>query len=165
VSDGEHLLVPFEPEIPPHTNGNGSKTRRRARAFPAITFGVLLGTLVATSAVPRLQWLNLARIGWWGRPVLSAAAAGALTGALRRRDMRAALVSGAIAGIASLWIVYAIVRLSVPVLFVERSYVRTLAGDAFRLILEGAPAGATASSTVWGARTLRKRRNAVRANA
>lgn len=161
----EHVLVPFTPEIPPHTNGNGSRTRRRRRAFPAITFGALLGVLAAGSLVPRLQWLNLARVGWWGRPVISAAIAGVMTGAFRREERRFAIASGAVAGLVTLWLVYAIVRASVPVLFVERSFARTVAGDLLRLFLEGAPAGAFGAAVAWSVRAFAIRARARRAGA
>src|SRR6266496_4393907 len=110
AEDGSRL-VPYtpEPELVPHTNG--SRTKRRGRLFPGVTFGFLLGSLLASSLVSRLQWLNLATIGSWVRPVIAAAGAGMLVGVFRRDERRAIVVSGAIAGLLSLWGVYAIVRM------------------------------------------------------
>lgn len=146
----EHVLVPFEPDLPLHTNGNGSKTRRRTSPFPAITFGVLLGALTAGGVVTRVQWLNLARVSSWGRPAAAAAVAGAMTAAFRRGGRRASVLGGAIAGLATVWGVYAIVRSSVDVLFVGRSFARTVAGDLARLFLEGAGGGAAGAAATMG---------------
>jgi hypothetical protein len=153
MAQDEPRLVPYtpEPELVPHTNG--SHTRRRGRLFPGLTFGFLLGSLLASSLVPRLQWLNLATIGSWQRPVIAAAAAGMLVGVFRRDEPRAIVVTGAIAGLLSLWGVYAIVRLSVHVLFVDRSITRVVTADLVRLLAYGAPGGAVGAAAGWGART------------
>jgi hypothetical protein len=147
----EPRLVPFEPPVPSHTNGNGSgsRRRRRRRALGGVSFGTLIGGLLATSLVPQLQWLNLSRIGWWGRPVGCAIAAGMLVGAYRREDARAAVSGGAIAGLLGLWGVYLLIRASVPVLFVERSFARVLVTDLARLGIYGAPAGAAGAALTW----------------
>jgi hypothetical protein len=115
-------------------------------------FGFLLGSLLATSLVSRLQWLNLATIGWWGRPVIAAVGAGLIIGAFRGDDLRNAAVAGAIGGILALWGVYAIVRLSVHVLFVDRSVARVVSADLLRLAAYGAPAGAAGAAVAWSAR-------------
>lgn len=146
MSDDGPRLIEFSPELEPHTNGHRG---RRLRLFPGITFGVLLGSVAAASVVPRLQWLNLAQVGWWGRPVLAAAAAGVLVGAFRRDTPRAAVIGGAIAGAVSLWAVYGIVRLSVRVLFVERSVARVVAADLVRLLAYGAAPGAVGAAVAW----------------
>jgi hypothetical protein len=157
VAEDTPRLVPYdpEPEFTPHTNGH--RRRARARVFPGVTFGVLLGALLATSLVPRLQWLNLATIGWWGRPVAAAAGAGAMVGAFRRDDLRPVLAGGAIAGLLSLWGVYGLVRLSVHVLFVDRSIVRVVTADLLRLLAFGAPGGAAGAAAGWGARVVVER--------
>lgn len=139
----------FKPE--PRAHSNGSKTHRR-HPFTGVIFGVLLGGLLATSIIGRLQWLNLAQVGWWGPLVLSAGAAGIMVGQYRRDDARLAMIGGAIAGLISLWGVYAIVRLSTPVLFVERSVVRVVAADLARLLAHALPAGAAGGALGWGAR-------------
>jgi hypothetical protein len=152
VAEDRPRLAPFEPEpeLAPHTNG--SRVKRRGRVFGGITFGFLLGSLIATSLIPRLQWLNLATIGWWGRPVTAAIGAGVMVGVFRRDDLRAVAIGGAIAGVSSLWGVYALVRLSVHVLFVERSVARVVTADLLRLMAYGAPGGATGAALGWGAR-------------
>ncbi len=158
----EPRLVPFEPPIPPSTNGNGhrgGRRRQRRRALGGISFGVLLGALLATSLVPRLQWLNLSRLGWWGRPVACAVAAGLLVGWYRRDDLRGALWTGGIAGVLSLWVVYAMVRASVPVLFVERSFARVAAIDLARLAIYGAAGGVVGAGVVWRLRARMLRRS------
>jgi hypothetical protein len=118
-----------------------------------VTFGFLAGAVLATSIVPRLQWLNLARVGWWGRPVLAAVVAGALAGTLRRGDARAAVLAGGLAALAALWGVYALARTSTRVLFVERSFVRVVAADLMRLFAYAVPAGAAGAGVAWAART------------
>lgn len=152
MSDSEPRLVPFEPrpDTVPHTNG--SHLKRRRRLFGGLIFGFLLGSLLATSLVPRLQWLNLATIGWWGRPVVAAFAAGLLVGAIRRDELPSLAIGGATAGLLSLWGVYALVRLGVHVLFVDRSIVRVIAADLLRLAAYGVPAGAAGAAASWGAR-------------
>jgi hypothetical protein len=154
VASDEPRLVPFEPEpeLKPHTNG--SRLKHRRRVLGGITFGFLLGSLLATSLVPRLQWLNLATIGWWGRPVIAAFGAGLIIGVFRRDDLRAAATGGAIGGLLALWGVYAIVRLSVHVLFVDRSVARVVTADLLRLAAYGAPGGAAGAAAGWGARTV-----------
>jgi hypothetical protein len=154
VPDDESRLVPFEPEptLAPHTNG--SHLKRRGRVLGGITFGFLLGSLLATSLVPRLQWLNLSTIGWWGRPVVAAVGAGIIIGFFRHDDLRAGMIGGAIGGLLALWGVYAIVRLSVHILFVDRSVTRVVAGDLLRLAAYGVPAGAAGAAAGWGARTV-----------
>ncbi|MGZ4206662.1 MAG: hypothetical protein ACXVQ6_02060 [Actinomycetota bacterium] len=153
MADEESKLVPFEPQpdLVPHTNG--SHLKRRRRIFGGLIFGVLLGSLLATSLVSRLQWLNLASIGWWGPPVAAAVGAGLLVGAFRRDDVRSVAVAGAAAGLISLWSVYALVRLGVHVLFVERSVARVVAADLLRLAAYGVPGGAVGAAASWGART------------
>jgi hypothetical protein len=153
VAGDEPRLAPFEPEpaLKPHTNG--SRLKRRRRVLGGITFGFLLGSLLATSLVPRLQWLNLATIGWWGRPVLAAFGAGLIIGVFRRDNLRAAVIGGAIGGLLALWGVYLIVRLSVHVLFVDRSITRVITADLLRLAAYGAPGGAAGAAVGWGART------------
>jgi hypothetical protein len=145
-------LVPYkpEPDLAPHTNG--SHTRRRARLFPGLTFGFLLGALLASSLVPRVQWLNLATVGSWFRPVIAAIAAGLLVGVFRRDELRAIVITGSIAGLLTLWGVYGIVRLSVHVLFVDRSITRVVVADLLRLLAYGAPGGAAGAAAGWGAR-------------
>jgi hypothetical protein len=162
VPGDEPRLVPFEPEptLAPHTNG--SHRKRRGRVLGGIIFGFLLGSLLATSLVPRLQWLNLATIGWWGRPVISAFGAGVIIGVFRRDDLRAAVIAGAIGGLLALWGVYAIVRLSVHVLFVDRSFVRVVSADLLRLAAYGAPAGAAGAAAAWGVRSVAGRAAAGR---
>ena len=152
MAEDEPRLVPFEPELghAPHTNG--SRLKHRRRVLGGITFGFLAGSLLATSFVSRLQWLNLSTIGSWERPVLAAAGAGAIVGAFRRDDLRAALIGGAIAGLLSLWGVYAIVRLSVHVLFVDRSVARVVTLDLLRLGAYAVPGGAAGAGIGWGAR-------------
>jgi hypothetical protein len=152
VAEDEPRLVPFEPAVGhvPHTNG--SRLKHRRRILGGITFGFLAGSLLATSFVSRLQWLNLATVGSWERPVFAAAGAGVIVGAFRRDDLRAALISGAIAGLISLWGVYAIVRLSVHVLFVDRSVARVVTADLLRLGAYGVPGGAAGAAVGWGAR-------------
>jgi len=140
AGDGSRL-APFEPE--PELGG--------------ITFGFLLGALLATSLVPRLQWLNLATIGWWGRPVLAAFGAGLIIGVFRRDDLRAAVIGGAIGGLLALWGVYVIVRLSVHVLFVDRSVARVITADLLRLAAYGTAGGAAGAAAGWGARTTAER--------
>src|SRR5439155_14420262 len=105
-----------------------------------------------TSLVPRLQWLNLSTIGWWGRPVIAAVGAGIIIGFFRHDDLRAALIGGMIGGLLALWGVYAIVRLSVHVLFVDRSVARVVTADLLRLAAYGAPGGAAGAAAGWGAR-------------
>ena len=162
MPDDEPRLVPFEPEpaLAPHTNGSNRK--RRGRVLGGIIFGFLLGSLLATSLVSRLQWLNLSTIGWWGRPVIAAAAAGVIIGAFRRDDLRTAVIAGAIGGLASLWGVYVIVRLSVHVLFVDRSIARVVSGDLLRLAAYGLPAGAVGAAVAWGVRSVAGRAGAGR---
>ena len=156
AGDGSRL-APFEPEpeLKPHTNG--SRLKHRRRVLGGITFGFLLGALLATSLVPRLQWLNLATIGWWGRPVLAAFGAGLIIGVFRRDDLRAAVIGGAIGGLLALWGVYVIVRLSVHVLFVDRSVARVITADLLRLAAYGTPGGAAGAAAGWGARTTAER--------
>jgi len=156
TSDGTRL-APFEPEpeFRPHTNGH--RRRDRARAFGGVIFGVLMGALLATSLVSRLQWLNLAIIGSWVRPVIAAAGGGALVGAFRRDDLKASMVGGAIAGLISLWGVYALVRMSVHVLFVDRSVARVVVADLLRLLAYAAPGGAAGAAAGWVVRTLIER--------
>jgi len=162
VPDDEPRLVPFEPELTlaPHTNG--SHRNRRGRVLGGITFGFLLGALLATSLVSRLQWLNLSTIGWWGRPVVAAIGAGVIIGFFRHDDLRAAAVGGAIGGLLALWGVYAIVRLSVHVLFVDRSVARVVSADLLRLAAYGAPGGAAGAAAGWSARTVVGRAQAGR---
>ena len=117
----------------------------------------MLGALLATSLVPRLQWLNLATIGWWGRPVLAAFGAGLIIGVFRRDDLRAAVIGGAIGGLLALWGVYVIVRLSVHVLFVDRSVARVITADLLRLAAYGTAGGAAGAAAGWGARTTAER--------
>jgi len=152
MADDGPRLAPYKPEsdLAPHTNG--SHTRRRARLFPGLTFGFLLGALLASSLVPRVQWLNLATVGSWIRPVAAALAAGLLVGVFRHDEPRAIVITGAIAGLLTLWGVYGIVRLSVRVLFVERSIVRVVLADLLRLLAYGAPGGAAGAAAGWGAR-------------
>ena len=154
MAEDEPRLVPFEPELGhvPHTNG--SRLKHRRRVLGGITFGFLAGSLLATSFVSRLQWLNLATMGSWERPVVAAAGAGVIVGAFRRDDLRAAVIGGAIAGLLSLWGVYMIVRLSVHVLFVERSVARVVTFDLLRLGAVGAPGGAAGAAIGWGARAV-----------
>jgi len=153
MADDGPRLVPYnpEPDLAPHTNG--SHTRRRGRLSPGLTFGFLLGALLASSLVSRVQWLNLATVGSWPRPVISAAAAGMLVGVFRRDEIGATIVTGAIAGLLSLWGVYGIVRLSVHVLFVDRSITRVVTADLARLLAYGAPGGAAGAAAGWAART------------
>jgi hypothetical protein len=125
-------------------------------------FGFLLGSLLATSLVPRLQWLNLATIGWWGRPVIAAVGAGLIIGSFRRDDLRTAAIAGAIGGLLALWGVYAIARLSVHVLFVDRSVARVVSADLLRLAAYGAPAGAVGAAVAWSARHVVGRAGAAR---
>lgn len=117
--------------------------------MPGVIFGVLLGALLATYLVSRVQWLNLARVGWWGRPVIAASAAGAIVGAFRRDDRRAALIGGGLAALLSLWGVYGIVRFSIPVMFVERSVARVVAADLARLSAYAIPAGVVGAAAAW----------------
>jgi len=156
AGDGSRL-APFEPEpeLKPHTNG--SRLKHRRRVLGGITFGFLLGSLLATSLVPRLQWLNLATIGWWGRPVLASFGAGLIIGVFRRDDLRAAVIGGAIGGLLALWGVYLIVRLSVHVLFVDRSVAHVITSDLLRLAAYGAPGGAAGAAAGWSARTVAER--------
>jgi hypothetical protein len=162
VPGDEPRLVPFEPEptLAPHTNG--SHRKRRGRILGGIIFGFLLGSLLATSLVSRLQWLNLATIGWWGRPVISAAGAGVIIGLFRRDDLRTAMIAGAIGGVLALWGVYAIVRVSVHVLFVDRSVTRVVSADLLRLAAYGAPGGAAGAAVAWGTRFVTGRAGAGR---
>jgi hypothetical protein len=139
----------FKPE--PRAHSNGSKTHRR-RPLSGVIFGVLIGGLLATSIIGRLQWLNLAQIGWWGPPVIAAGAAGIMVGQYRRDEVRFAIFGGAVAGLISLWGVYAIVRISTPVLFVERSMVRVVVAELARLFAYAVPAGAAGGALGWGAR-------------
>jgi len=157
VAGDESRLAPFEPEpeLKPHTNG--SRLKHRRRVLGGITFGFLLGALLATSLVPRLQWLNLATIGWWGRPVVAAVGAGIIIGFFRHDDLRAGMIGGAIGGLLALWGVYLIVRLSVHVLFVDRSIARVITADLLRLAAYGAPGGAAGAVAGWGARTVTER--------
>lgn len=157
MAEDEPRLVPFEPEkeLAPHTNG--SRLKHRRRVLGGITFGFLLGSLLATSLVPRLQWLNLSTIGWWGRPALASFGAGLIIGVFRRDDLRAAVIGGAIGGLLALWGVYGIVRLSVHVLFIDRSVARVVAADLLRLGAYGAPGGAAGAAAGWGARIVTER--------
>jgi hypothetical protein len=148
VSDGEdeRRLVEFEPErVAP---SNGSKTHRR-RVLTGVVFGFLLGAVLATSLVSRVQWLNLATIGWWGRPVLASLTAGAMVGFMRRDHFARTLVGGSIAAVLSLWSVYGLVRLGVPVLFIERSIARVVVADLARLFAYAAPSGAAGAALLW----------------
>ena len=151
----ESRLVPFEPPVPGTTegngNGNGAHHRGRRRVLGGISFGFLLGALLATSLVSQLQWLNLSRIGSWIAPCACAAAGGTLVGLYRRDRVRTAALGGAIAGVLSLWVVYGAVRLSVHVLFVERSFARVVASDLVRLMAYGGIGGGIGA--VLGART------------
>jgi hypothetical protein len=162
VTGDEPRLVPFEPEpaLAPHTNG--SHRKRRGRVLGGIIFGFLLGSLLATSLVSRLQWLNLSTIGWWGRPVIAAAAAGVIIGAFRSDDLRTTVIAGAIGGLLSLWGVYVIVRLSVHVLFVDRSLARVVSTDLVRLAAYGIPAGGVGAAVAWGVRSVAGRAGAGR---
>lgn len=101
----------------------------------------------------RVQWLNLHKIGFWGRPVIAAGAAGLMVGAYRRDDRIAAMVSGAFAALLSLWAVYGIVRLSVRVMFIERSIARVVASDLLRLAVYAVPAGVGGAAAAFALRT------------
>lgn len=137
----EPLLGPFQPEQPPPTNGSRIG-RRRGPSAGGVTFGVLVGALLAVSLVGRVQWLNLATVGWWGRPVLAAGFAGVMAGSWRARDARGAAAGGALAALLALWGVYGIMRLGTGVVFVERSIARVVAADLLRLAAYAVPAGA-----------------------
>lgn len=152
----ERRLVPFEPQYPAHTNGNGSHVRARRKLMTGVIFGVLLGGLLATNLISRLEWLNLAQLGSWWRPAIAGAAAGLMVGWFRRDDMRLSVIGGAIAALIAVWGVYALVRISVHPLFVDRSIARVVAADALRLFLESAPAGALGAFSVWSVRLLRR---------
>lgn len=151
---------------------NGSASGGRAGVWGALAVGILAGALAGVLLVPRLQLLNLGRVGTPVRPALAAALAGAVAGALllggaaRRRPARHAArrtaLLGIAAGTASLWIVYAIVRLQVPVLFVERSVPRVVAADLGLLVAFGAPAGALAATGAARGRRLLERAGARR---
>jgi hypothetical protein len=86
--------------------------------------------------------------------VIAAAAAGVLIGAFRGDDLRTAVIAGAIGGLLSLWGVYAIVRLSVHVLFVDRSIAHVVASDLLRLAAYGIPAGAAGAAVASGVRSV-----------
>jgi hypothetical protein len=153
MSEGqEPILVPFEPELPASTNGNGSHVRHRRRLMTGVIFGILLGGLIATNYVPRLQWLNLAQIGSWERPMIAAGIAGAMVGVFRRDDFRLAFAGGAIAAVVAIWGVYVLVRISVHPLFVDRSITRVVIADLARLFLYSAPAGALGAAVAWNVR-------------
>lgn len=145
---------------------NGSRLRRRSRLLPlsATLLGTLLGALVATSIVPRLHLRNLAVYNPWPRPVIAAAVAGALVGALRRAGRWwAGAVGGAVVGVVSLWLVYSMMRASQGrVLYVERSYARVFAADLARLAAYGGPSGALAGAAAVGLRLLLGRGRAAR---
>ncbi|HEX9711402.1 MAG TPA: hypothetical protein VGB52_02485 [Actinomycetota bacterium] len=142
MGDAGSRLAEFKPDpSPPPTNGSHLK-RTRVLAGGAITFGVLVGALVAVSAVGRVQWLNLATVGWWGRPVLAAGLAGLMAGWYARRGAFSSAINGMVAALVSLWGVYAIVRLSTNVIFIERSLARVVTFDLLRLAAYGLPAGA-----------------------
>lgn len=147
----EPQLTDFTPDLasPPT---NGSHTRRRARFPGGITFGVLLGLLVAVNVVSRVQWLNLGRVGTWSRPAVAAAVAGLMAGGFRRGALRAAAGAGAAAGVIALWVVYGIVRLSTRVIFIERSIAMVVTLDLIMLGLAGAIVGAGAGAISQGAR-------------
>ena len=145
MADGR--LADFTPDRTSHTNG--AKTRRRRRLLTGVVFGFLVGALLATSVVPRVQWLNLALVGSPWRPVIAAASAGVMVGQFRRDSFRLAMVGGGIAALLSLWGVYGIVRISVRVLFVERSITRVVLADLGRLALYAVPAGIAGAAVGW----------------
>jgi hypothetical protein len=149
VAEEEHRLVPFEPALPPHTNGNGHRRRRRLRIGTGVVFGALLGSLVATNYIGRVHWLNLSVFTWWGRFALAAAVAGVMAGTFRRDDVRAAALAGGVAGIVSIWSVYAIVRVSVHPIFVDRSLARVVFFDLLRLFAYAGPPGALGGAVPW----------------
>jgi hypothetical protein len=154
VDPEQPRLVPFEPRLPPTTNGNGANhvRPRGTRITQGVVFGALLGGLVATNYVPRLQWLNLSQVGSWTRPVIAAGVAGMLTAAMRRGDsVWRAAAAGALAALIALWGVYAIVRISVRPLFVDRSITRVVLAELARLALYAAPAGALGAVIVRAA--------------
>lgn len=146
MADGRRL-DDFTPDRTPHTNG--AKTRRRRPLLTGVVFGFLVGALLATSVVPRVQWLNLPITGSPWRPAIAAAAAGMMVGQFRRDSFRLAILGGGIAALLSLWGVYGIVRLSVRVLFVERSITQVVLTDLGRLALYAVPAGLGGAAAGW----------------
>lgn len=153
MTDGPRLSE-FTPDPSPAPTNGSHVARERVVRAGAITFGVLVGALVAVSAVGRVQWLNLATVGWWGPPALAASSAGAMAGWYRRGPARANVVNGMIAALISLWGVYALVRLSTNVVFVDRSIARVLTFDLLRLAAYALPAGAVGALVPTGTRTV-----------
>lgn len=141
-------LAPFDPKTgapaPPSTNGH--RGRRRFRIGRGAMFGILIGAIAGSTMVGRVQWLNLGKVGWWGRPVLASVAAGLMVGALRRDEARTAVVTGALAALLSLWVVYGLVRISTPVLFVEESLPGRIARDLGMLAAVAIPSGAAGAA-------------------
>lgn len=126
------------PNVPaPSSNGHrragAGASPRPERPARGVASGVAAGTVIAALWIPRLLLLNLSTYNPWPRPVAVAAIAGALTGMSRRGSARGAAVAGAVAGFLSLAIAYTGVRLSVPVLWIDRSPVRVIATDLLRL--------------------------------
>ena len=145
----ERRLADFSPDEPVHTNGARARRRLPRRLLAGVPFGALLGALLGASIVPRVQWLNLASVGGPWRPMVVGLAAGALVGALRRDSFRWSLLAGAVAALVALWGVYGIVRLSVSVLFVERSVARVVSADLARLFAIAVPSGAAGAAFGW----------------
>lgn len=125
------------PHVPaPSSNGHrgaGPGDGRPLRPARGVASGVAAGTVIAALWIPRVLLLNLSTFNPWPRPVAVAVIAGALTGVSRRGSVRSAAVAGAVAGFLALAIAYAGVRLSVPVLWIDRSPVRVVATDLLRL--------------------------------
>lgn len=126
------------PNVPaPSSNGrrsaSASASGRPERPARGIASGVAAGTVIAALWIPRLLLLNLSTYNPWPRPVAVAAITGALTGVSRRGSARGAAIAGAVAGTLALVLTYSGVRLSVPVLWIDRSPVRVVATDLLRL--------------------------------
>lgn len=121
---------------------------------------IAAGTVVAALWIPRLWLINLSTYNPWQRPVAVAALAGVLAGLARRGSARGAAVAGATAASLALLIAYAGVRLSVPVLWIDRSPVRVIAADGLRLIAYAVVPGALGGEAGRRARAaLREARN------
>lgn len=145
MSEGTPVEIWGTDGLRPSPNGSRLKqSRSRRRAIGGLALGTLLGALVATAIVPRLHLRNLAIYNPWLRPVAAAAVGGILVGAMRADARRWAVAAlGAVAGVAALWLVYALMRSAQGrVLYVETSFARVFFGDLARLGAYGAPAGA-----------------------
>jgi hypothetical protein len=163
MSEGTPIGVWARGDLRPSPNGSRLKRRRsRFAVAGGVALGTLLGALLATAIVPRLHLRNLAVYNPWPRPVVAAVAGGLLVGAARVHARRwAAPLGGAMAGVAALWLVYALMRSAQGrVLYVGTSFAHVFLADLARLAAYGAPAGALGGGVGARLRELRGRRRA-----